>query len=93
MDIRMKWNGLSFARKVMFIARIIISVVVVVLSSVGLAGVVDVSVTNSIAIPLVGIVMLMLGIEEFRRSKILALIFFGSAALIVGISFMILLKF
>ncbi len=87
----MEW--IIIARKVMFIARIIISVVVVVLSSVGLAGVVDVSVTNSIAIPLVGIVMLMLGIEEFRRSKILALIFFGSAALIVGISFMILLKF
>jgi hypothetical protein len=91
MNIKKKWNEISVVRKPRIVARIIIAIFVVIISVIGLSGILETAVTNSIAIPLLGVLMLLTGIEELIRYKILALICFASSAFILGVSLMILL--
>ncbi len=88
-----KWNELSFTRRVLFLLRIMLSVIVVTMSIVGLLGLMDTAVTNIIAIPSLGVVLLLSSFDVINNNKMLAVIYFVSSMFILAVSFSILVRF
>jgi len=89
--IKKKWNELSLLAKVMVTLRLILSFGVVIVSFLGLSGLLEVAVTNTIAIPSLGVIMLLSVIDEMKRYKLLAGIYFAAAIFILSTSFFILM--
>ena len=64
-----KWNRNSTFEKIVLIVSIICSLVVVLLSLLGIINVIPIELTNSIVLPLAGLVTLLNGINTYKRNK------------------------
>jgi len=88
LDMKQKyeWEEVSNATKIRLIARLGLSLVVLIISLAGIFGFLDSSYTNKIAMPLLAIVMVLTGIEDYKTHDFLAYFSFGVLVLIFVIS-------
>lgn len=82
MTFKENWKKKSKKYKALTIARIILSLLVLIFSTIGLVGFMDIAVSNNISIPLIGIIMTLSGIENFKSNKLIAYFSFGVALFI-----------
>lgn len=82
MKIKIAWEKMSIRKRITFSLRIGISIVILIVSILSLIDVLDSMYTNNFIIPLIGIVLTLMGIDEYHNNKGLAYFAFGAAAII-----------
>ena len=68
--------------KVYNIIIIILSCIVMLLSTIGLFGIVNINITNSIVIPMLGVITLLNGIKTYKRNKTVGIFLFCCVAIV-----------
>jgi len=85
MKFKERWKKSTKKRKMLLIAQIIIYVVVLLFSVMGLLGYMNIRVTNNISIPLMGIIMIFVGLEIYKSNKLISYFCFGVALFMFGV--------
>ncbi len=80
---RKKWNSLSRVNKVIIASRYVLSIVVLILCVLGLTGVYNITLTNNIVMPIMGIVFFLQGLFVYKRNKPQAIVSFGMTFFII----------
>lgn len=81
------WNDKTNAEKVLIIMRIIISIIVLIASIVQLLGIYNKAI--NLAVPLLGLLLLVQSIQEWKASRGVAILGFCSAIFIFICSFVV----
>lgn len=64
------WKKKSIFERMAMLITILLSCCVIILSVIGLTGIVTIDITNSIVIPLLGIVTLLNGLVTYKKNKL-----------------------
>lgn len=85
--MKRKWRDLSQADKFMLIVRVIASIMVVIFAALQLLGVWDKAI--NLAAPLMGIVMLVQSVQEWKKQRGIAIFGLCAALFIFGCTIMV----
>lgn len=85
-----KWREFSKITKALYISQLLLSWIVILISCSGLLGYVDINTANSIAIPILGIILAISSLLNFKHNRLVAVISFCSAAIILIVSILVL---
>ncbi len=80
--IKDNWEKSSLADKIFKVVIIGLSCIVIVLSVVALLGIINISNSNSITIPILGVITLLNGIKIYKKNKPYAIPIFCCSAFI-----------
>lgn len=73
------WGKMSLRYKIIAILRLVLSVFVVAYSILGLSDVINIRESNNVAIPVLGVVIALNGVDSLRTNKALAIFSFVAA--------------
>lgn len=85
--MKRKWRDLSQADKFMLIVRVVASIMVVIFAALQLLGVWDKAI--NLAAPLMGIVMLVQSVQEWKKQRGIAIFGLCAALFIFGCTIMV----
>jgi len=86
------WNDKTLYIKGLSITRLVIALIALTTFVLGLLGIVNIRVANNIAIPLLGVILVINGMESYKLKKVLAIFNFAVALFIFGVGLSILFK-
>ena len=85
--MKSKWKKMSTINKVVLVARIVLSVVIIVLALLQILGVLENAINYTM--PLLGVYFLILSIQEWKMQRVHALFSMGVAIFIFIVAFVV----